>query len=300
MRGNSVDRHAAMQTFVSVVDAGSFSGAARQLGLGQPAVSKAVAQLEARLGVALLLRSTRTLLPTEAGRRYYEHARRALDAADAAEQAARGAFAALTGQLRVCAAVTFARLHLVPALQPFLDRHPGLELDLILDDRIVDLLEEGLDVALRMGALDDSALVARRLAQSPRRVLGTPAYFARAGRPQTPDELAAHQTIVYAQRGGGDTWTFRRAGSDTTVAVSGRLRVSAAEGIRAAVLAGLGLTVASEWMFAPELADGTVQPVLTDWTLPPVELWAVFPSGRRVPARVRAFVDFVSARFAAA
>ncbi len=288
-----MDRLAAMETFVCVVEAGSFSAAARRLELGQPAVSKTIAQLEQHLGTRLLLRSTRGLMPTDAGQRFYEHAKRAIDEADLAEHAARDSSEGLSGRLRVCAAVTFARLHIIPALKAFLDQHPNLEIDVTLDDRNIDLLEEGIDVALRMGTLADSSMTARCLAHSPRLVVGTPAYFASAGVPQTPPDLGKHQAIVYAQGGGGESWSFSRSGTETAVVVSGRVRVTAAEGMRAAVLGDMGLAVASQWMFAPELEEGKVQAVLTDWTLPPVDLWAVFPSGRLVTSKARAFVAFV-------
>lgn len=295
-----MDRMTAMETFVAVVDAGSFSAAAQRLRIGQPAVSKAIAQLEERLGARLLLRSTRGLKPTDAGLRFYEHARQAIDAADRAEHAVRESSEGLSGQLRVGAAVTFARLHVIPALKSFLDRHPRLDIDIVLDDRSIDLLEQGIDVALRMGRLDDSSMTARRIVSGRRLVVGTAEYFARCGTPATPAELSRHQAIVYALRGGGESWTFRgKDGAELAVTVSGRVRVSAAEGLRAAVLGHIGLAVASEWMFAPELADGSVQAVLTDWTLPPVDVWAVYPSGRMATTKARAFVAFVESLFAA-
>lgn len=295
-----MDRLAAMEVFVSVVEAGSFSGAARRLNLGQPAVSKSIAQLEERIGARLLLRSTRGLTSTDAGQRFYEHAKRVIEEADQAEQAARESSESLSGRLRVSAAVTFTRLHILPSLKSFLDEHPALEIDIALDDRNIDLLEEGMDVALRMEVLSDSTMTARHLAQSPRLVVGTPAYFAAAGVPQTPADLGKHQAIVYAQGGGGESWSFSQGGTEAAVVVSGRVRVSAAEGMRAAVLGDIGLAVASEWMFAPELAEGKVQAVLTDWRLPPVDLWAVFPSGRMVTSKARAFVAFVEQTLAKA
>jgi DNA-binding transcriptional LysR family regulator len=288
-----MDRLAAMEVFVSVVEAGSFSAAAKRLSLGQPAVSKSIAQLEERLGARLFLRSTRGLTTTDTGLRFYEHAKRVVEEADEAEQAARDSSASLSGRLRVSAAGTFARLHVLPHLKSFVEQHPQLEIDLALDDHNIDLLEEGMDVALRMGTLADSAMTARRIARSPRLVVGTPAYFAASGLPQTPADLSRHQAIVYAQGGGGESWSFRQGATETSVVVSGRVRVNAAEGIRAAVLADIGLAVASRWMFAPELAQGTVQAVLTDWELPPVDLWAVFPAGRMVTSKARAFVSFV-------
>lgn len=289
-----MDRLAAMQTFVKVVDTGSFSAAARQLHVGQPAVSKTVAQLEDLLGVRLLARSTRGLAVTQAGQRYYERARRSIEEADEAELAARGEGAGLSGRLRVSAATTFARLHIVPYLPVFMSKHPAVEIDLILDDRTIDLVEEGIDVSLRMGSLPDSSLTARRLASAPRLVLATPAYLARAGEPAVPADLAAHDAVVYTQ-GPSAIWAFEYAAALTSVAVRGRLRVSSAEGLRAAVLADMGLAIASRWMFAPELSAGAVRRVLGAWALPPVDLWAVFPSGRLASSKARAFTDFVAA-----
>jgi DNA-binding transcriptional LysR family regulator len=287
-----MDRLAAMQTFVKVVETGSFSAAARQLRVGQPAVSKSVAQLEERLGLSLLLRSSRSLGTTEAGQIFYEQAKLALAQADEAELAARGISAALTGRLRVSAAITFARLKIVPKLGSFLAQHPKLEVELILDDRNVDLLGEGIDVALRMGALTDSALSARKIAVTRRRVVGTPAYFARAGVPQRPADLTVHEAVIYTQRGGGAAWTFVKDGLEESVALRGRIRSTAAEAVREAVLADLGLAVASDAMLGRDLHDGAVREVLSDWKLPPIDIWAVFPTGRRASAKARAFAAF--------
>ena len=292
-KGITMNRLTSMETFVRVVDTGSFSLAARQLRIGQPAVSKTVAQLEDRLGVRLLLRSTHGLTPTEAGRSFYEHARRSIEAADEADMAARGAGANLSGRIRICAAVTFARLHVVPRLGAFLAEYPSLDVDIILDDRNTDLIEGGIDIALRMGQLTDSSLTARKLAECKRLVLDAPSYLETAGEPLVPADLAGHQTIVYDQRGGGTAWTFQQNGRQASVTVGGRVRVNAAEGIREAVLSGLGLAIASEWMFSPELESGRVRPVLQDWSLPLLDLWAVFPTGRQASAKARAFVDFI-------
>jgi len=288
-----MDRLAAMEAFVRVVEAGSFSGAARLLRVGQPAVSKTIAQLEDRLGVRLLLRSTHGLTPTEAGRGFYERAKRAIEEADEAECAARGAAATLTGRLRVCAAVTFSRLHVLPRLPLFLEQHPQLDVDFVLDDRNIDLIEEGIDIALRMGKLADSSLTARKLGHSPRRVFASPAYLERMGVPRVPADLAGHQAVIYEQRGGGTEWTFHRDGTTASVAMQGRVRVTAAEGVREAVFAGLGLAIASEWMFAPELASGAVRAVLDEWSLPALDLWAVYPTGRQASAKARAFASFI-------
>jgi DNA-binding transcriptional LysR family regulator len=282
-----------MEAFVLVVDTGSFSAAARRLNVGQPAVSKLVAQLEERLGVKLLVRTTRGLTATEAGLKYYERARRSIEEADEAESAARGAGSGLTGRLRICGAVTFARIHLIPRLPEFLARHPELEMEVVLDDRNIDLVQEGIDVALRMGQLSDSSLTARRIASGRHVVVGTPAYFERTGKPTAPGDLAAHQAVIYDQEAGGQDWTFQRDDAEIAVTLKGRLRVSAAEGVRAAVLANAGIAVASEWMFSPEIADRTVQMVLQDWELPRIDLWAVFPAGRTATTKARTFTQFV-------
>jgi DNA-binding transcriptional LysR family regulator len=289
-----VDRLAAMEAFVRVIEAGSFSGAARQLHIGQPAVSKTIAQLEDRLGVRLLLRSTHGLMPTEAGQNFYERAKRSIEEAEEAELAARGAAATLSGRLRICAPVTFARLQVVPRLPVFLAQHPSLDIDFVLDDRDIDLIEAGIDVALRLGQLGASALTARKIGQCQSRVIGTPSYFEAKGVPQTPSDLIAHQAVIYEQRTGGPTWTFRKGTTETSVRVGGRLRVNAAEGVREGVLAGLGLSIGgSEWLFAPELKSGAVISVLEDWSLPAVDLWALFPTGRQASAKARAFAAFM-------
>lgn len=288
-----MDRLAAMEAFVVVVDTGSFSAAARRLAVGQPAVSKTIAQLEEHLEVKLLTRSTRGLAPTEAGLKFYERARRAIEEAEEAELAARGAATGLRGRLRFCAAVTFARIHLMPRIPEFLARHPGLVLDALLDDRTIDLVQEGIDVALRMGELVDSLLTARKIATSQRVVLATATYFARAGVPTAPNELSGHEAVIYSRGGGGADWTFGRNDSQVSVSLQGRLHVSSAEGVRAAVLAGAGIAIASEWMFSPELANGTVKVVLDDWELPPIDLWAVYPAGRMLGAKAHTFIDFV-------
>ncbi|MFP3547215.1 LysR family transcriptional regulator [Rhizobium sp. SIMBA_035] len=286
-----MDRLQAMSTFMRVVETGSFSAAARQLRVGQPAVSKTVAQLEDWLQVRLLIRSTHSLAPTDAGLRFYERARIAIQEVDEAELEARGAGAGLSGRLRVSAATTFARLMIVPRLSEFLAQHPSLDIDILLDDRVIDVVAEGIDIALRMGALSDSSAVARKLATGARSVVASPDYLARTGMAKIPADLVNHHALVYSQL--DDTWEFRRGAEVASVTVRGRVRLSAAEGIRAGVLADMGLAVTSDWMFAPELASGAVQRLLPDWTLPTIDLWAIYPSGRLASAKARAFADFV-------
>lgn len=286
-----MDRLRAMEVFVRVIEAGSFSAAARDLRMGQPAVSKMIVALEDRLQVRLLARSTRHLNPTQAGQNFYERAKRALAEADEAENSARGEGAGLEGRLRVCSSVTFARLHILPRIGEFLRAHPNLALDLVMDDRYVDLLEENIDVALRAGELADSSLTARKIASTARHVVASPAYLAAAGTPKTPADLLHHTAIVYSRSLISEEWRFRRGNAETSVKVPSRLAVTAAEGVREAIFAGLGLAICSRWM-VPEIADGRAVPVLADWELPPVDLWALFPSGRLPTAKARAFVTW--------
>jgi DNA-binding transcriptional LysR family regulator len=290
-----VDRLADIETFVRVIEAGSFTAAAQQMRLGQSAVSKAISRLERRLGVRLVLRSTRGLSPTEAGHSFYEEARIVLQKAEQAELAAATAGKSLSGRLRISAPVTFARLHVVPKLEGLLKAHPALDIEVVLSDREVDVIEEGIDVALRLGSLVDSALMARKLASRRRIVLAAPHYFQEFGRPLKPQDLAQHEAVIYAERSGGSAWTFHKEGKEVAVILKGRVRVTAAEGVREAVFAGLGLTVSSEWMFTPELASGAVQTALTEWRLPDMDLWAVFPAGRLASSKARAFVTYVEA-----
>jgi DNA-binding transcriptional LysR family regulator len=289
-----MDRLAAMAAFVRVVETGSFSAAARDLGLGQPAVSKIVAALEASLGVRLLIRTTRGLTPTEAGANYAERARRVLDDVDDADADARGSNKRLSGRLRFAAPVTFARLHIVPFLGKFMEAHPAIILDAILDDRSVDLIGEGVDIALRLGDQSDSSLVARKLGSSRRRVFAAPSYLARKGVPESPSSLLAHDAVIYSTSSEAEAWRFKQGASELSINVPKKLSASAAEGVRAAVIAGIGLAVGSDWMFAPEIASGEVVSVLDDWHLTDTSLWAVFPTGRLQSAKARAFAEFVS------
>jgi DNA-binding transcriptional LysR family regulator len=291
-----MDRLGAMETFVRVVETKSFSAAARDLKVGQPAVSKSIAHLEEQFGVRLVIRSTRGLTMTEAGQHFYERARKIVDDAHDAAVAVSGT-GGVCGRLRVSAGVTISRLHIVPRLPEFLDQHPQLSLDLLLSDRPGDPIREGADVCLRTGTLNDSSVIARKVATCRRLVIGTPAFFDRSGTPETPRDLARLAAVVYTMEraGGGEVFGFRRGESEVDVRLSGPLRVSAAEAVRAAVLSGLGYAVASEWMFAPELATGAVRAVLADWLLPSLDCWALFPAGRMMTAKARAFTNFVQA-----
>ncbi|WP_408734462.1 LysR family transcriptional regulator [Paraburkholderia bannensis] len=283
-----------MEAFVRIIETGSFSAAARQLRVGQPAISKAVAQLEERLGTRLLSRSTRGLTPTEAGQGFYERARRALDEANEADLAATGAGTGLTGRLRFSATVTFARLHVMPLLPAFLEAHPALTVEAILDDRSVDLIGENIDIALRMGDPKSMTVTGKRIATSRRVVVATSSYLDRHGTPERPDDLPNFPAVIYTQGGGGDTWTFKKGAKSEVVTLKNMISTTAAEGVREAVFAGMGLAVSTEWMFQPEIDLHRVETVLRDWTLPSLDLWAVYPAGRQATAKARAFAAFIS------
>lgn len=282
-----------MRAFAKVYETGSFSGAAKLLGIGQPSVSKSVAQLEEFLDIKLFLRSTRGLAPTDAGQTFYEHAVRTLDEAETAITSLSGRRATLNGRLRVSGTITFVRQHIIPRLQPFLQEHPGLKIDFLLDDGNVGLIEEGVEVALRMGRLADSSLTARRIGRCRRIVVAAPDYLVRYAPIEEPEVLVKHQTIVFSGGEGGEQVEFAKAGRKRAIVLRPRLRISALEGVRAAVLSGLGVAVASEWIFMDELRDGRVVEVLADWEMTPLDLWAINPGGRRASAKARAFIAFV-------
>ena len=291
-RTMSTDRLAAMEVFVRVVDAGSFSAAATQVGIGQPAVSKTVAQLEDRLGVQLLVRSTRSLNLTEAGRTFYDNAKRAIDGVNFAEQMARGD--AGSGTLRVSASVCFSRIHVMPRLPEFFAQHPTVDIEILVDDRPVNLVEERVDLALRTGQVTDSSVTVRKIGQSRRRVMASASYWKTHGKPKKPDDLLTHECIIL-QRDGQliNEWTFRKGALESSMTMRGRLKVNAGEVMREAVLSNLGIAVVSEWLFSPELESGVVESALDDWDLPTHDLWAVFPPGGLVSAKAREFVAFI-------
>lgn len=287
----------AFAVFTRVVESGSFSAAAKDLDLGQPAISKMMLALETHLGARLLTRSTRRLSVTEAGQALYERAIEVLAIVEEAEVAARGVNSGLQGTLRVSVPVTFGRLHVVPRLSQFLEAHPNLQVELIMDDRNVDLLAEKIDIALRAGALADSSLMAKRISSTERVVVASQDYIAKFGAPQTPADLLHHNVIIYDQNNINTNWLFKQGTKETSVKVKGRLHVTSAEGLREGVLAGLGLAIVSRWMMSAELRNSKVVTVLDDWHLPGVTLWAVHASGRLVSTKITTFLSWFSEVF---
>lgn len=283
-----------MHCFVRAVETGSFSAVARELGIGQPNVSRHIASLEQDLGVQLLHRSTRQLTVTPEGQRYYAQARVALDAIARAEADARGQQNP-HGLLRVACAPGLGIEKIVGALPEFMSRYPDVEVELRFGDGYVDLVAEGVDVALRGGVLKDSALRARRVGMSQRICVASPAYLERHGTPQHPDDLLRHECIVYTLLAGGG-WPFR----ESQVQVHGRLRMNSLEGIRRAALEGMGIAYLPSWMVMEHLGGpgSRLQPVLSAHAAPPTPLNAVY-SAERLPHRASVFIDFVAEVLAA-
>ncbi|MBK1657477.1 LysR family transcriptional regulator [Paracraurococcus ruber] len=295
-----MDRLEELRLFVAAVEAGSLAAAGRRLGHSPPAMTRMLAGLEERLGVRLLDRSTRHLAPTEAGRRLTEQARRLLaDYAEAMAEAA-GEGTAPRGRLRVAAPLVFGRLHVAPVVTAFLAAQPAVTAELLLSDQNADLLEEGVDVAVRIGQLGESGLVARRVGQVRRWLAASPAYLAARGTPQTPEDLVGHDTVVFHGRAFPPDWRFAAPdGQEATVRVTPRFAVNEARAAVAAAVAGHGILRALSYQMADELASGALVRLLPAWETPPLPVQLVFPSARLLPPRVRAFLDFAAPRFAA-
>jgi DNA-binding transcriptional LysR family regulator len=290
-----------MTTFVRAVEAGSFSGAARRLGLAKSIVSRRIAALETRLGARLFNRNTRRLSLTEVGVAYADRARQILDDIAEADEIAGRLQGALSGRLSVAAPMSFGLRHLSGAIAAFLSVHPGLEIDLDLNDRTVDLVSEGRDLAIRFGDLPDSSLIARRLGPSRQVICASPAYLAARGTPQTPAALADHDCLIYSNRPPSELWRFR-VGDAWQAPPLGPRRLSAnnGESLLDAAIAGLGLTVLPTFIAGDAVAAGDLLVVLGDYALASTSIYAVWPPNRRLSAKVRAFVDFLVERCAGA
>ncbi len=286
-----------MAAFVEVVEGRSFSAAARKLGLTRSAVSRQVAGLEDRLGVRLLNRTTRQLSVAEAGAVYFEHCVRILAEAAAAERAVMDLDEAPRGLLRVNAPMSFGLGHLGPAVAEFLTRHPAIKVALTLDDRVVDLVGEGYDVAVRIAELPPSTLIARRLAVNRRVLCAAPAYLERAGRPQHPAELASHACLSYAYLATGNDWRFRGPDGPVSVRVDAALSANNGDVLRQFALRGLGILLSPTFIVSEDLRRGALVPLLEDWTDADTGIYAIYPHSRHLSPKVRAFVDFLAARF---
>ena len=301
-----MDRLTAMQTFVRVVEAGSFSAVAREAKSTQSGISKQVAALERELGARLLSRTTRSLALTEEGERYFEQARRLVGEIAEAESVLRHGERALSGWLRVAASVGYGRLKLLPLVQTFLALHPSVKVDLRLNDGFVDLVEQGIDVAVRIGELADSLLIARRVGTMKRSLIASRRYARSLPKgtkmPRVPEDLLKHNCIVYTELATQNAWTFTagpgadvEVGTSVTVRAQGSLQTNSSEVVRAAVLAGIGIGYSPCWLFEDQMGGGELQVLLPDWPTTPLPVNLVSPSQRRNSAKVRAFAEHVLA-----
>jgi len=289
-----MDRVTGVQLFIRVVETGSFSKAASELGITQPTATKSVAATEARLGVRLLHRSTRGVTPTEVGALYYEKCKLIAREIDEADNLATLLQSQVGGTLRISTSVAFGRRVLVPLVLRYMREHAGVNIDLSFDDRYVNLVEQGVDLAVRMGRLADSTLGARYLGRNPWVMVAAPAYLDEHGTPRSAADLSGHACLVYSSVQGDDRWSLTTpAGQEIAVTVKGPLRSNNLSAVLAAARAGLGLAVLPCYVARESVADGSVQPVLSDHGLPAQEIHAVFPSPKFVPSKVTSFLAFL-------
>lgn len=294
-----MDRLAHMEVLVAVVEAGGIGAAADRLGLAKSVVSRRLAELEARLGATLIRRTTRRLALTDDGRAFYERCVAILADLEDAEGAVRQAQVALTGRLRLALPQAFGLLHLGPLIQSFMARHPGLRFELDFDDRQIDLVREGFDLAVRIARLEDSSLIARRLCPIRHGVFASPDYLARHGAPRTAAELRQHACLVYSHAREPDLWAYTGPdGKPGGARVAARLAASSGEFLLAAARCGEGLVLLPTFFVQQDLAAGRLVPVLTDHAWPELAAYAVYPPTRHPSRRVRACIDHLVAGLA--
>ena len=292
-----MDLLAAFRTFVRITETGSFSAVAREMGATQPAVSRQVAALEAHLAVRLFQRSTRSLTLTEDGRDLLGHARIVIDAVDEAEAAIGRRRVSPSGLVRLGAPSVFGRTYIVPHLHSLLERYPDITLELITGDNVVDMIQERLDVSIRVGNIDDPTLVARKVGSTVSQPIASAAYLDEHGVPETPADLARHECILFTRREPAEEWSFRGPEGAVTAIVRGRFRTNSIEAVLAGVVAGRGIAMVPLWMVRAELGSGEVRAILQQWRAPPSAISAVYPSRRFLAPRTRAVVDFLVAEF---
>jgi DNA-binding transcriptional LysR family regulator len=295
-----MDRLEAMSILVTATDAGSLSAAARRLGTPLATVSRKVSELEAHLNTRLLNRSSRRLTLTEAGQSYVAACKRILDDVEEAERAASGEYSAPRGDLIITAPIVFGRLHVLPVVTAFLEAYPEINIRLVQADRTANLAEEHIDLAVRIGELPDSSMIAVRIGTIRRVVCGSPAYLAARGIPRHPSDLAAHDCIAFEGPVSLSAWTFVTGNSETTVTVRPRLSVNTAEAAIDAAVAGLGLTRVLSYQTASARHAGTLALVLEEFELTPWPVSLVYPARQLLPLKLRAFIDFAAPRLKAA
>lgn len=293
-----MDRLAAMSMFVRVVETGSFSSVARELNTTQPTVSKNVAELETWLGAKLLSRSTRALHMTEAGADYYERCINILQDIEEAESAVGQLQTAPKGKVRISTVVAFGRLHVIPLLKEFFERFPDIKVDIVLSDRTVDLVEEGVDLAIRFGPLSDSSLIAKKLCVSPFATVASHDYLERYGVPAHPRDLKDHNYVIYTGLDNSHEIEFSEDGKPFIVRVDGKLLSNNSEAVREAILQGFGICQVPRWLVGAELESGDLQEVLQEFSSAPREIFAVYPPGRHLASKARHFIDYLAEKFA--
>ena len=293
-----MDRFLAMETFVRVVDRGGFSAAAQDLRISRAMVSRHIQELEARLGARLLHRTTRRVSVTEAGQVYYERSAHLLADLAAADSEVGEMHARPRGTLRVNGPVVFGSLHLAAAVADYMAAFPEVNIELTLNDRTVDLVEEGFDMAVRIGRLADSSLMARRLAPCRLVIVASPGYLARRGTPLVPGDLTKHDCIRYMYGEGGDVWHFQGPDGKLAVRVQGQLRTNNGDVMRIAASRGMGIAVTPSFIVNDDLASGALVPLLHGWSgAEEIAVHAVYPPGRNPSAKLRSFIDFLVPRF---
>ena len=288
-----MDTLTAMSVFAAVVENNSLAGAARVKNLSPSVVSKQLAALEDRLGVRLLNRTTRRISLTEVGSAYYERCKRILADVDEAEIAVSQSHAAPRGRLRLTAPTTFAHRHVAPHLPEFITRFPEVEVQLLVNDRIVDLVDEGIDLAIRIAGLKDSSLIARKLANNYRSIVAAPEYLAKYGRPNAPADLNQHALLTYPPGNPINDWHFVVDGAETVIRAQGTIMTSNGDSILKAVQAGGGLAMLPSFMTGEHIKNGRLIEVLGEYVREDVPIFAVYPSSRHLSPKVRAFVDFL-------
>lgn len=287
----------AWAVFAAVVEHRSFSSAAEALGVSKATVSKAISRLEARLSTTLFHRTSRRLTLTESGRALSDHAQRILSEGEAAEEAAFESASAPAGLVRIAAPLTFGIRHLAPMLAEFMRLHPGIRVDLRLSDAFVDIVADGIDIAIRIAELPDSSLRARRLGPMTTHVVGAPGYFDKAGRPRHPADLARHACLVYTNTANPDIWRFRKpGGEEAALRVDGPMRTDSGDAMLPVLRAGLGVACLPEFLIGEDLANGTLEPVLADWSVSAAALHLLTPPGTLRPARVETLIEFLTER----
>jgi DNA-binding transcriptional LysR family regulator len=292
-----MDKLNSMTIFVEVVKNEGFTAAAQKIGLSRAQISKSVMQLEAHLGTRLLNRTTRRVSLTETGRAYYERCKTILDDIEENEEIARQQTSTPHGTLTMSAPTSFGILHLQQALPAYLTQYPEVQISLSLTDRFIDVVAEGFDLVVRIAALEDSSLIARKIAPCKRVLCASPDYLRQQGIPKVPQDLAIHHCLVYSNELKPDTWVLHGATGVESVKVNGPVCADNGDILKAAAVAGLGITLLPTFIVGPDLREGKLQQILPDYCPPEISIYAVFPSRQYLSAKVRTFIDFLSAYF---